>query len=85
MPKIIIWLIQVFLRILHKETIRFNIMKLSTLFMALCLACVTSVSAKNWEAKWITSSECQTRSNSWICFHKSVELPSLDVLVLDYL
>ena len=53
-------------------------MKLSTLFMALCLACVTSVSAKNWEAKWITSSECQTRSNSWICFHKSVELPSLE-------
>lgn len=53
-------------------------MKLSTLFIALCLACATSISAKNWEAKWITSNQCQSKSNSWICFHKSVELPSLN-------
>lgn len=54
-----------------------NHMKLSRILIALYLALASSVSAKNWEAKWITSNRCQSQSNSWICFQKSVTLPAL--------
>ena len=52
-------------------------MKLSGILIALCLALSSSLSAKNWEAKWITSNRCQSQTNSWICFQKSVTLPTL--------
>ncbi len=34
--------------------------------------------AKEWKANWITSANCQSRTNSWLCFHKTVDLQSLD-------
>ena len=39
---------------------------------------VVSANAKDWKALWITTDRCQSATNSWICFRKSVELPAMD-------
>ena len=52
-------------------------MKFFYLFIALVLA-FAPVNAKDWKALWITTDRCQSISNTWLCYHKSVELPALD-------
>lgn len=37
----------------------------------------TTVNAKDWKAQWITSDQCQSVTNSWLCFHKTVKLSEL--------
>ena len=52
-------------------------MKFIYLFLAMFLA-LSPMNAKDWKALWITSDRCQSITNSWICYQKNVELPSLD-------
>ena len=52
-------------------------MKIIYLFFVMFLA-FTPAKAKDWKALWITSDRCQSKTNSWICYHKSVELPAPD-------
>lgn len=52
-------------------------MRVASIVVVICLA-LLPMSAKDWKAKWITSDRCQSRTNSWICFQKNVQLPELD-------
>lgn len=52
-------------------------MKNLYLIFTFCLMLLPA-QAKNWEAKWITSDRCQSRTNSWLCYQKTVKLPKLD-------
>ena len=52
-------------------------MKFIYIFITLFFS-VASANAKDWKALWITSSSCQSVTNSWICYHKTVELPEPD-------
>lgn len=51
--------------------------KLVSLLIVLFFVAV-SLQAKEWKARWITSDQCQSRTNSWLCFQKTVELPAMD-------
>ncbi len=54
-------------------------MRITSLIVLCWILCMPLLAqTKQWEGKWITSKECQSRSNSWICFHKHVTLPSLN-------
>lgn len=52
-------------------------MRVASIFIVLCLA-LLPMSAKDWKAKWITSDRAQSKTNSWICYQKNVQLPELD-------
>ena len=52
-------------------------MRIASIVVVICLA-LLPMSAKDWKAKWITSDRSQSRTNSWICFQKNVQLPELD-------
>ena len=52
-------------------------MKFITLLFAIFLV-MAPLEAKDWKAQWITSAQCQSRTNSWLCFQKTVDLPALD-------
>ena len=52
-------------------------MKIIYIFIMLFFS-VASANAKDWKALWITSGSCQSATNSWICYHKTVELPEPD-------
>ena len=52
-------------------------MKFITLLFALFLA-MAPLQAKQWKGKWITSEYSQSKTNSWLCFQKIVDLPALD-------
>lgn len=52
-------------------------MKFIYIFITLFFS-VASANAKDWKALWITSGSCQSVTNSWICYHKTVELPEPD-------
>ena len=52
-------------------------MKFIALLFALFLA-MAPLQAKQWKGKWITSEYSQSKTNSWLCFQKIVDLPALD-------
>lgn len=45
----------------------------------LLVGCTLSASSKQWKAQWITSEVCQSKTNSWICFHNIIDLPAIDI------
>lgn len=46
--------------------------------LSFLLFAISSLNAKTWEAKWISAGQDCNQPNSWICFHKSVEIPRTD-------
>ena len=52
-------------------------MKIIYVLLAMFLA-FAPANAKDWKALWITTDRCQSISNTWLCYHKSVELPAPD-------
>ncbi len=42
-----------------------------------CILTAIQLHSKDWRSYWITSADCQNKPNSWLCFHKTVELPDL--------
>ena len=41
------------------------------------LFAIGPIQAKDWQGKWITSASCQSKTNTWLCFQKTVDLPVL--------
>ena len=45
--------------------------------LVLCLCNSAGAEEYSWKAKWITKSECNSQTNSWICFRKGVNVDSV--------
>ena len=72
-----------------------RIAQFAVLITALCLpvslAALPSASAANedgtreWKAKWISKQECQSETNSWLCFRKNVEIKDIPESLTAYI
>ncbi len=51
-----------------------NIRKIFAAFVLASICFSFQATAKDWNAKWITSPECKNEANTWICFRKDISL-----------
>ena len=45
--------------------------------LALCFCNLAGAEEYSWKARWISKAECNSQTNSWLCFRKTVSLESV--------
>ena len=45
--------------------------------LVLCFCSLAGAEEYSWKARWISKAECNSQTNSWLCFRKTVSLESV--------